>query len=236
MCGRLNIANNEFSQALCNKLNVDLGLTSIVDNRFVRAASRVQIIREVKGERKLQWATWWLLLEPSDGGFKPSRYTSFNTRYDKLNVPRSAGYQPFRQSRCIIPARGFGETEFEQKGSKKVPMHYHDFTAVNSAIAFGGLCKEYINKQTGEVTLGCSVITLPPHEKLMSMHSKASPLMLPQDETLDAWLDRDNQNVAAFNTLLQPNIPQDLSAVEIDKPSHYKSIAEPVIIKSDKEF
>jgi hypothetical protein len=68
------------------------------------------------------------------------------------------------------------------------------------------------------------------------MHSKASPLMLPQDETLDAWLDRDNQNIAAFNKLLQPNIPQDLSAVEIDKPSHYKSIAEPVIIKSDKEF
>jgi putative SOS response-associated peptidase YedK len=128
MCGRLNVANDEYVQALCTKLGVDIANTPIAGNRFVRAASPVQIIREVDGERKLQWATWWLLLEPTDTGFQPSKYTSFNTRYNKLNVPRSAGYQPFRQSRCIIPARGFGKTEFEQKGSTKAVKKYQSIT------------------------------------------------------------------------------------------------------------
>jgi putative SOS response-associated peptidase YedK len=233
MCGRLNVANDDFVQTLCRSLGIDLGATPIIENRFVRAASRVQIIREVNGQRVMQNATWWLLLEPSATGFKPSRYTSFNTRYDKLNVPRSAGYQSFRTSRCIIPARGFGETEFDKQDSKKGPKRYHDLTAINSAIAFGGLYKEYTDKETGEVTLGCSVITLPPHQKLENIHTKASPLMLPQNATLDAWLDSNNQNVDSFSHLLTPTIWQDLQAVEIDKPSHYTPISEPVVIARD---
>lgn len=136
-----------------------------------------------------QKATWWLLLEPRDTGFKPSKFTSFNPRYDKLNIPRTAGYQPFRTARCIIVAKGFGETEFEQRGNKNVPKHYHDVIAHKGAIAFGGLYKKYINKQSAEVSLGCSIVTLASHPKLANIHSTSSPLMLPQEDALDAWLD-----------------------------------------------
>jgi putative SOS response-associated peptidase YedK len=233
MCGRINVANDEYVQLLCKSLGIDLNATPIINNRFVSAASTVQIIREVNGERRMQHATWWLLLEPSATGFKPSRYTSFNTRYDKLNVPRTAGYQPFRTSRCIIPARGFGETEVDKRSSKKGTKRYHDLTAIDSVIAFGGLCKEYADNATGEVTIGCSVITLPPHLKLENIHTKASPLMLPQDATLDAWLDPQNQNVDTFMHLLTPAIRQNLQAVEIDKPSLYRPIADPIVILKD---
>jgi putative SOS response-associated peptidase YedK len=233
MCGRLNVANDQFVQSLCKSIGVDLQLSPIVNNRFVRAASNVQIIREVNGQRIMQPATWWLLLEPSPVGFKPSKYTSFNTRYDKLNVPRSAGYQAFRTSRCIIPARGFGETEFEQQGNKKVPKHYYDLSAHDSAIAFGGLYKEYIDKRTGEITIGCSIITLPPHQKLKNIHSKASPLMLPQDETINAWLDPNNQSTERFSPLLSPAIRQNLVATQIDKPSLYNAIGEREMIAKD---
>ncbi|WP_334313368.1 hypothetical protein [Psychrosphaera algicola] len=60
-----------------------------------------------------------------------------------MNVPRSAGYAPFRESRCVIVAKGFGETEFVQHGKQKVPKHYYDLTAKDGAIAFGG-CIEII--------------------------------------------------------------------------------------------
>nr|WP_286235921.1 SOS response-associated peptidase family protein [Thalassotalea sediminis] len=234
MCGRLNITDDQFVLALIKQLGVDLNLSPVQPKRFVRAASPVQVIVQQQAQRYMKQALWWLLLEPSNNGFKPSRYTSFNTRYDKLNVPRTAGYQPFRQSRCIIVAKGFGETEFIQQGSRKVPQHYYDMTAVNGAIAFGGLYKEYVCKETGEVTIGCSIITLPAHEKLKRIHTKASPLMLPQDTiTLDAWLDPNYQDVQAFTHLLKPAIRQDLSAVKIDKPSTFKAVADPIFIEAD---
>jgi putative SOS response-associated peptidase YedK len=233
MCGRLNVTDDAFVQGLCVTLGIDLTMTPLAPNRFVRAASDVQIIREFDGQRVLQKATWWLLLEPSDTGFKPSKYTSFNTRYDKLDVPRAAGYQPFRTARCIIIAKGFGETEFEQQGHKKAHKHYHDLIAIDDAIAFAGLYKKYINTQTGEVTLGCSIITLPPHPKLAHIHSKSSPLMLPQDDTLDAWLDPNYQQVNNFNHLLHPRIRQDLIATEINKPSLHQPIGPPSVIQRD---
>ncbi|WP_334313369.1 hypothetical protein [Psychrosphaera algicola] len=77
------------------------------------------------------------------------------------------------------------------------------------------------------------MITLPPHPKLNEIHSKASPLMLPQDDTLNAWLDPYNQDVAMFQHLLQPNIRQTLEATQIDKPSLFNAIAEPILIQAD---
>lgn len=233
MCGRLNITDDLFVQGLLKSLQVDLTTQHIKANRFVRAASTVQIVKEIDGQRKLHDAIWWLLLEQTDTGYKPSKYTSFNTRYDKLNVPRTAGYLPFRQSRCIIPARGFGETEFVQQGTKKVPKHYVDFIACDSAIAFGGLYKEYIHPTTGEVITGCSIITLPPHEKIRHLHAKASPLMLPQDHTVDDWLNPKITDVALFDWLLTPAIRQSLQAIPIDKPSSYQAIGQPITINAD---
>ena len=58
-----------------------------IDERFVKAADTVSIIRNVGEQRRVENATWWLLLDQTESGFKPSKYTSFNTRYDKLNVP-----------------------------------------------------------------------------------------------------------------------------------------------------
>ncbi|WP_440875945.1 SOS response-associated peptidase family protein [Thalassotalea sp. PLHSN55] len=234
MCGRLNVTDDKFVVNLVNELGVDLNITPIKPNRFVRAASPVQIIYESHGQRYMKEALWWLLLEPSGNGFKPSRYTSFNTRYDKLNVPRTAGYVPYRQSRCIIVAKGFGETEFGYQGSKKVAKHYFDFSATDGALSFGGLYKNYQCPHTGEITTGCSIITLPAHEKLAQMHSKASPLMLPQNHAcLDAWLNPNEQNVAQFDALLNPAIRQNLTATQIDKPSTYNEIAPPRFIQAD---
>ena len=186
MCGRLNVTDDPAVRALCDVLDINLWSEPQIFNRYIGAAHKVSFVRQTDRGRSLNNAIWWLLLEPTETGFKPSKYTSFNTRYDKLNVPRSAGYIPFKQSRCIIPAKGFGESEFKNK--KRI--HCHDIEAADGAIAFGGLYKEWINRNTGETTFSCSVITLPPNPKMADIHSKSIPLMLPQDpDTINAWLD-----------------------------------------------
>jgi putative SOS response-associated peptidase YedK len=211
MCGRLNVIDCPEVIDLCGQLGITFKENTLRTGRFIRAASTISIVLEKDQKRMLQDAIWWLLLDQTDTGFKPSAYTSFNTRYDKLNVPQSAGYHSYRHKRCIIPAKGFGETE--QVNGKSI---YHDFIA-EKGIAFGGLYREWVHQITGEVVLSCSVITLPPHPKLMPYHSKASPLMLPATH-YDTWLSP-NTNVEDFNSLLKPKLPTSFSGVEVRKPS-----------------
>ncbi len=211
MCGRLNVVDCPEVIDLCGQLGISLKDNVLRTGRFIRAASKISIIVEKDGQRKLRDAIWWLLLDQTETGFKPSAYTSFNTRYDKLNVPRSAGYYSYRHQRCIIPAMGFGETE--QINGKTV---YYDFTS-ETGIAFGGLYREWTHSLTGEVVVSCSVITLAPHPKLMPYHSKASPLTIPPTH-YDVWLNT-NTDIEELQSLLLPHLFKRLKAVQIRKPS-----------------
>lgn len=230
MCGRLNVIDDPGVIELCEGLQIALFSSPLIVGRFIRATQAVSIVRQRNGVRRMDSATWWLLLDPTAEEFKPSKYTSFNTRYDKLNTKGSAGYLPYRHSRCVIPVKGFGETEYA--GSKA--LHYHDLIAKQGALLLGGLYREWINRHTGESVLSCSIITLAPHPKLSAIHSKAMPLILPQDSKLiTAWLDEQNSNTEMFSDLLQPHLPQNLIAQQIDKPSTYKPVAPAFEIAQD---
>lgn len=230
MCGRFNATFDSGVKKLYTSLKINKVIDRPIDKRFVKAADTVSIVRKKDNYRIVENAIWWLLLDQTDAGFKPSKYTSFNTRYDKLNTPRSAGYQAYRYSRCVIAVKGFGETEFKNKK----PIHYVDMEAQNGGLLLGGLCRDWVNNQTGEIKTSCSVITLPPHEKLVHIHSKAMPLILPQDETIiNNWLDVALTDVEQFTPLLQPHIPQNLIAQQIDKPMTHNPINKPELIALD---
>lgn len=223
MCGRFNASFDAGVRKLYTSLNINAVVNKPINKRFVKAADVVSIVRDVGHRRQVENAQWWLLLEQTEHGFKPSKYTSFNTRYDKLTIQGSAGYQAYRQSRCLIVMKGFGETEFVNKQ----PVHYYDMSAKEGGLILGGLYRQWYHQKTGQHTLSCSVITLPPHPKLTHIHSKAMPLILPQDSNLiNNWLSPQVTNVECFQSLLQPNIPQALIAQKIDKPSSHQSIAE----------
>lgn len=227
MCGRFNVIDNPATRELFEYLGIDVPFR---ETDFARVAGPIEIVIERGGQRYLREATWWLHLEPRDGSFKPSKWTSFNTRYDKLNVKSSVGYQPFRDTRCIIVASGFGETE--PVPGKKTVKRYHNFSAIDSAIAFAGLYKEYVMPGTGESVLACSIITLPPHPKLEPYHTKASPMMLPRD-WMGTWLDPEFHNVDQFAPLLEPAIRHNLEGQQIDAPGKRNPAGHPFIIPDD---
>ncbi len=227
MCGRFNASFDKGVRKLYTSLQINKVIDRPIDKRFVKAADTISIVRNVDNSRQVENALWWLLLAETDNGFKPSKYTSFNTRFDKLATQGSAGYQAYRQSRCIIAVKGFGETEFVNKK----PVHYYDMTAQNGGLILGGLCREWVHTKTGEQKLSCSVITLPPHPKLKHIHSKAMPLILPQEPALvDRWLSTDITDTRQFSSLLSPHIPQPLIAQKIDKPNSYQAIGEGELI------
>ncbi len=238
MCGRLNVADSPGVKSLCDQLEISLWPDEgMLKNRFTRATDRVSIVLREQGKLTMRNAVWWLLLEPDHQGpvmrFVPSKYTSFNTRYDKLNTPRSAGYHAFRQQRCIIPASGFGESQ-----KIGVSMHYHDLIASHETpLAMGGLYREWHGRDSHGNTFvetSCSVVTLAPHPKLLPIHQKASPLMLSlHDNSMQRWLDCEANPADSLADLLQPAIRHHFRVVPINKPSLYEPIGDQFNIAPD---
>lgn len=244
MCGRLNVTDCEGVRALMEELQIRLWPeTGPIFSRVITAANTVSIVFEnAHGQREMHNALWWLLLEPriSNGtvvDFKPSKYTSFNTRYDKLNVKRTAGYQSFRSMRCVIPAAGFGETE--GKGSQ---ARYTDFTVFAQdkpphAMAMGGLYRIWQYKgqdNTNHYKVSCSVVTLPAHPKMEKYHSKSSPLVLSHnDGSIDTWLDSGLTDTRALAWLLKPKLRHSLVAHPIVRPTQPESVGEDTLLMAD---
>jgi putative SOS response-associated peptidase YedK len=158
---------------------------------------------------------------------KPNyKYASFNSRSDKLHSKRGIAYTPYRQSRCVIPASAFVEGLSDKKT-------YHKIELEGSAIAFGGLYKQHLNRETGEIVFSASIITLPPlTPQWDEIHPKSMPLMLDfEDAALIArWLDPDNEDVEAFGQLLEPSVGKPMVVTRIDKPSKWNPIADSFMI------
>ena len=223
MCGRFNLIDSPQVQWLCKALGIEL--YDEHTSRDIAPGGDIAIVHERAGERVVSTATWWLFLDNET--LKPNyKYASFNSRSDKLSSKRALAYKPFRESRCLIPASAF----IEGLGDKKT---YHMIELEDSAIAFGGLFKEYLNKESGEVIYSVSIITLPPlSPQWDEIHPKSLPLMIDfEDEDLvSRWLDPSNQGVEQFEALLEPIVLKPMKITKIDKPSRCNPIAESFMI------
>jgi len=228
MCGFL---GNMHESPLATALMAVLGLASqqarLRANPGTGPAAMLDIIRTGAAGVEVAQARWWLLQEKTAAGFRPSRYTSFNTRCDKLNLPRSAGYRAFRESRCIVPATFIIEGE-GAKGARR----YHRIEPCHRAFALGGLYRQWCHPDTGTTVTSCSIITLAPHPQWQGIHSKSTPLFLPaQNRTLiQQWLDPAFDRVEAFDGLMVPAFHDQLICTPIERPGHPVAVGETRLI------
>lgn len=220
MCTNFALIKTDGTAELGSRLLVDAG--DFIYSSDFRPGSKISIVTGGptgdQGQRRVLPAIWWLYLQQTDAGLKPHRdYFSVNTNYRKL--PKKPEY---RKSRCIIPATSFVES---QDGK-----HPHLLEPQNgSAIAFGGLFKEWSDKTTGEIIYSASIITLPGHPALESIHRKSTPLWLP-DKAYDSWLSPDITDTTLFEELLAPTLQTDLIATPINKASSRQPVASPFTI------
>ena len=118
----------------------------------------------------------------------------------------------------------------EGLGDKKT---YHKIELEKSAIAFGGLYKEHLNRETGESVYSASIITLPPLvPQWNEIHPKSMPLMLDFEDAalIEKWLDSSFQDVAEFEPLLEPRVQKPMKVTKIDRPSKWIPIADSFMI------
>lgn len=231
MCGWIgNVTDSPLTRALLSILGMEELLPRLRDNPGSGPASSIDII--IGGQRpQVVEALWWLLLERQEGCFRPSKYTSFNTRSDRLDEKRSVGYLPYRRSRCLVPASYF----IEGTGPKGRRL-YHRIEPGSVAFALGGLYRAWVDREGGEVVHSCSIITLPPHPGAawQGIHPKSTPLMLPADpEVIGRWLDPEFDRVEEFEPLLEPRFRQAVRCVPVERPGNQRQIGETVAIDPD---
>ena len=219
MCGRFNVVDSPEVKDLCKKLGVRL--TKSPAQLDIAPGSKINIIHGNSAVRQISEAIWWLLLDTKN--VKPNyRYASFNSRSAKLFIKNSISYKPFRESRCIIPGSAF----IEGLGDKKT---YHKIELESSAIAFGGLYKEYLNPITGENVYSASIITLSPSSpEWQKIHPKSIPLMIDysDDQIVDLWLDPDFKAVTQFQPLFAESGNRSMKVTPIGKPSRWNVVGD----------
>ncbi len=203
MCTNFAHIRNDSSRALAAWL--DVSTQGLIYSRDFRPGSTISIVTGGSGYRGVKAATWWLYLQQTNQGLKPHRdYFSVNTNYRKLPEKPE-----FRTHRCIIPATAFVESQDGKRPHLLEP-------ADGSAIAFGGLWKEWTDRATGEIVYSASIITLPGHPALENIHRKSMPLWLPRDRH-DQWLDPEMTDTGQLYDLLSPTLQADLKATPIDR-------------------
>lgn len=224
MCGRFNVIDSPQVRLLVDVLGIKLGALRF--SADVAPGAQISIVKQTPSGRALVDAIWWLMLDPTT--LKPNyQYASFNSRSDKLDSKQALAYRPYRESRCIIPASAF----VEGLGDRKT---YHKIELVDQAIAFGGLCKHYVNEHTGESAYAASIITLGPLPQWQAIHPRSMPLLLPSADTalIDAWLDPELRDASQFQSLLIPRINAPQRVTRIGRPSLWDLQGDPQIIPS----
>ena len=111
-------------------------------------------------------------------------------------------------------------------GDKKT---YHKIELENSAIAFGGLYKEYLNQITGEIVHSASIITLlPSSHQWDKIHPKSMPLMIDfsDNRSVAQWLDSGFTSVSELRALLSSTGNRPMRVTPIGRPSKWNVIGD----------
>lgn len=212
MCTNFVLIKTDGTAELGSRLAVDDD--QFIYSRNFRPGSTISIVTGGPDDRQVRRAIWWLYLQQTPDGLKPHRnYFSVNTNHRKL-----ATKPEYRQARCIVPATSFVES---QDGKRPHVLTPGD----GSAIAFGGLYKEWTDKATGELVWSASIITLPGHPALENIHRKSTPLWLPESRYED-WLSPEQTDTTTFAQLLEPTLQCDLTATPVDKAGTKQPVAD----------
>ena len=172
-------------------------------NYNVAPTQGVYTVYEDGGVRRLDTFHWGLVpfwaKDPKVGN------RMINARAETL-AEKNAYKRPFAKKRCIVPADGFYEWKKIEGQKKKQPMYVS--RADEEPLAFAGLWEIWRDPNhtddEGEPMelLSCTIITGEPNDKVAEVHDRM-PVMLPPD-AWDTWLDRDNHDIDALQTLLVP--------------------------------
>ena len=172
----------------------------------VAPQSDVPVVRETKeGERVVELMRWGLL----------PHWAKDEKLAAKLNNARLEGIadkpsfrQAIRRRRCLLPASGFYEWQATPGGKQPWYISPTNADGREPLLAFAGLFEAWRPSGAApdaEWLLSCCIVTTEANALMAPIHDRM-PVILAR-EHWDAWLSREQQDVAALSPLLSPTAP-----------------------------
>lgn len=203
MCGRFNVTDDPYLQALMQSLGINIG--PLPEPRYnIAPTDRVPVVHDLDGKRALTEMRWWLVPSWSDG--PNQKYAQFNARSETLAKSR-AFRGPFKRTRAIIPASSFIEWQKTTRGKQPYLIERQD-----SALAFAGLWDLW--EHDGEQVYSCSIVTTDAAPNFEWIHNRM-PVMLDSDG-ITQWLNHD-VDIKELGGLFEATLPAPLRVTPIDQ-------------------
>jgi putative SOS response-associated peptidase YedK len=153
------------------------------------AFPQMPVIRSQERDR-LTMMTW---------GLMPSWSQDFDFRRNTLNarvetIDEKPSFRSYVQNRCLILVDGFYEWQWlDSKGKEKKKYFLSAMDGEPYAIA--GIYHPWINKQSGEIIDGFSVVTAAANEQMSRIHNSKNRMPIVLHRTNEqAWLDGGDMN------------------------------------------
>ena len=155
-----------------------------------------------EGERHLDAFHWGLVPYWAKDAKIASRL--INARSETLATNNSFK-SAFQRRRCLVPADGF--YEWAKRPGTKVKQPYFAHHPDGDLYAFAGLWEVWKGADKDQPPLrSVTIITTEANSTMAALHDRM-PVILPPS-AWDAWLDRDNDDVAQLGKLLVPAPPE----------------------------
>ena len=143
-----------------------------------------------------QWGLipFWIKDEKSAADI---RTKTLNARAETISEKPSFR-ESFKSRRCLIPAHGF--FEWHELAGKKYPFYIR--LKNSRAFALAGIYDNWINKETGEIITGFSIVTAAANPLMARIHNskKRMPVILPEDIEKE-WIDPGLKEAGVKNLL-----------------------------------
>jgi putative SOS response-associated peptidase YedK len=208
MCGRFTLRQPDQLTKRFDATWLELPGLGELGARFNVAPTQfMPIVVEGEAGRTLELARWGLVpawaKDPAIGN------KMINARAETLaEKPSFRG--ALRSRRCLVPADGFFEWKWEEKGAgtpgKRSRQPYFIHRRDDALFAFAGLYERW-RDPAGHVLTTFTIISTTPNALMATLHDRMAVMLLPEQE--EEWLAPDLVERGHWPALLQP-YPDDL--------------------------
>ena len=214
MCGRFvsKAKKEEIEKEF--KVEIGDGNALTVPRYNIAPTQMIAAVTEIESERKISLFKWGLV--PRWAKDESIGNKLINARAETLSEKPSFR-DAFRSRRCIVPASGFYEWMRVAKGAKQ-PFYF--YLKDKTIFGFAGLWEERLDKETGELTETCTIITTEANEVLKPIHERMPVILI--SEHYDFWLDEKVKDTEKLKNLLVP-----YPAKEMDSHAVSRSVNSP---------
>lgn len=225
MCGRF--VSKAKKEEIEKEFKVEItGEDFIVPRYNIAPTQLIAAITEIENLREISLFKWGLIPKWAKDESMGSKL--INARAETVHEKPSFR-DAFRSRRCIIPASGFYEWQKTSKGAKQ-PFYF--YLKGKEIFGFAGLWEEWLDKQSGEITESCTIITTEANDVLKPVHDRMPVILKP--ESYEEWLNPKIKDTAKLQNLLVPFPPNEMSSHAVSRAVNSPSEDAPELILNSK--